>query len=241
MVKMLVKHGNSYALVIDKPILELLNITPDTPLEITTLDGKSLVVGPAFDRNEHRTSTLAELESLASSLGPGAGGLMALPYWAGVMNPHWDDDAGGALLGLRAEHGPEHVYRAICEGLAFEQRLAFELLEQDVGALSQIVTMGGAARRDFFLRVVTDVLGRPLSRSTVDETTALGAAMLAAPAAGVADSIEAAARQWGTVGDSAVPGADAARYDELYTGAYRGLYEALAPALKVLAGTSNRG
>jgi antitoxin component of MazEF toxin-antitoxin module len=50
MVKHLVKHGNSYALVIDKPILELLGITPDTPLEISTPDGKSLVVTTAFDR-----------------------------------------------------------------------------------------------------------------------------------------------------------------------------------------------
>jgi antitoxin component of MazEF toxin-antitoxin module len=47
MVKNLVKHGNSYALVIDKPILELLGITPDTPLEISTPDGKSLVVATA--------------------------------------------------------------------------------------------------------------------------------------------------------------------------------------------------
>ncbi len=47
MIKTLVKHGNSYALVIDKPILELLNITPDTPLDISTQDGKSLQVAPA--------------------------------------------------------------------------------------------------------------------------------------------------------------------------------------------------
>ena len=50
MIKNLVKHGNSYALVIDKPILELLGITPDTPLEISTTDGKSLRVTAAFDR-----------------------------------------------------------------------------------------------------------------------------------------------------------------------------------------------
>lgn len=50
MVKTLVKHGNSYALIIDKPILELLHISPDTPLEISTQDGKSLVVRPEFDR-----------------------------------------------------------------------------------------------------------------------------------------------------------------------------------------------
>ncbi len=51
MIKNLVKHGNSYALVIDKPILELLGITPDTPLEISTPDGKSLTMAPAFNRS----------------------------------------------------------------------------------------------------------------------------------------------------------------------------------------------
>lgn len=50
MVKNLVKHGNSYALVIDKPILELLGITPDTPLDISTTDGKSLTITAAYDR-----------------------------------------------------------------------------------------------------------------------------------------------------------------------------------------------
>jgi antitoxin component of MazEF toxin-antitoxin module len=50
MVKTLVKHGNSWALIIDKPVLELLNITPDTPLEISTTNGKSLTIEPAFDR-----------------------------------------------------------------------------------------------------------------------------------------------------------------------------------------------
>ena len=56
MVKTLVKHGNSWALIIDKPVLELLNITPDTPLEISTKDGKSLQIEAAFDR----TTRIAE-------------------------------------------------------------------------------------------------------------------------------------------------------------------------------------
>ena len=52
MIKNLVKHGNSYALVIDRPVMELLNITPDTPLEISTSDGKSLTIAPAIDRGQ---------------------------------------------------------------------------------------------------------------------------------------------------------------------------------------------
>ena len=64
MVKTLVKHGNSYALVIDKPILELLNISPDTPLDISTSDGKTLTIKPAAADSEARTKALET--SLAS-------------------------------------------------------------------------------------------------------------------------------------------------------------------------------
>ncbi len=68
MIKMLVKHGNSYALVIDKPILELLNITPDTPLEITTLDGKSLTIAAskplsAAERSQVLDASLADINA----------------------------------------------------------------------------------------------------------------------------------------------------------------------------------
>jgi antitoxin component of MazEF toxin-antitoxin module len=58
MVKTLVKHGNSYALVIDKPILELLNISPDTPLEVSTTDGKTLTIKPVGTEEEARARAL---------------------------------------------------------------------------------------------------------------------------------------------------------------------------------------
>ncbi len=66
MVKHLVKHGNSYALVIDKPILELLGITPDTPLEITTTDGKSLRVtaASALSAEERQDVLVASLADI---------------------------------------------------------------------------------------------------------------------------------------------------------------------------------
>ena len=64
MVKTLVKHGNSYALVIDKPILELLNITPDTPLEVSTTDGVTLTIKPSVAEAEARARALKT--SLAS-------------------------------------------------------------------------------------------------------------------------------------------------------------------------------
>lgn len=60
MVKTLVKHGNSWALIIDKPILELLHISPDTPLEVSTSDGRSLTVRASADAGQQRAQRLAE-------------------------------------------------------------------------------------------------------------------------------------------------------------------------------------
>lgn len=189
----------------------------------------------AIEGGEERTRTLAALEAKAASLPPGANGLMALPYWAGVMSPHWDDDAGGALIGLRADHGPEHLYRAICEGLAFEQRLAFEAVEADAGPIARVSVMGGATRRDAFLRVFGSALGRPVERASSDETTAYGAAMLAAAHAGVAASAKEVAAKWVDGAPRPFADVDTEPYERLYREAYRGLYEGMAGALRVLA------
>jgi xylulokinase len=151
------------------------------------------------------------------------------------MNPHWNDDTGGALVGLRADHGPEHLYRAICEGLAFEHRMIFELIERDTRPLQSIVAVGGGAKSPFLLSLFSTVLDRALSLSESDETTALGAAILAAPSAGLAPSVLEAARAMAKVRPGAEPSADAGRYRKIYERAYRGLYTALAPTLGALS------
>jgi xylulokinase len=193
------------------------------------LGGGSLAAGK--DRDE----VLADLEERASQLPPGASGLLALPYWAGVMNPHWDDDASGALVGLRGDHGPEHVYRAILEGIAMEQRLHTEGVEAAAGPIATLIAVGGGARRGLFAQIVADVMGRTLVRPRAAETTALGAAMLATVGAGIHRSALAAAGAMTSRGDTIAPGADQSRYDHLYRSAFAHLYAALAPVLRTLA------
>ena len=188
-----------------------------------------------LEGSEARFQRLAELEREAAGLSAGAGGLLALPYWAGVMNPHWDDDAGGALVGLRADHGPAHIYRAICEGLAFEQRLGFELLERDAGKVDRIVVTGGAMQRPFLLQLFASAMGRPLELSSTQESTALGAALLAFPAAGLATDVRSAAAAIASRRPPVVPSADGERYRAIYEGAYKHLFEALQPSLRALA------
>jgi xylulokinase len=182
---------------------------------------------------EHRAAGLADLEREARAVPPGADGLLFVPYLAGVMNPHWDDDLGGALLGLRVDHSPAHLYRAILEGLALEQRVATDALVAEIGPRAEIRVTGGGSRADLALQIFSDVLGAPLARCAVHEATALGAAMLAAPAAGLAPSAEAAARTWPELEAPIVPGPDAARYADLLD-TYREAQRALLPTLSAL-------
>ncbi|MBL9028391.1 MAG: hypothetical protein JNL21_39735 [Myxococcales bacterium] len=184
---------------------------------------------------EARSELLSRLEDEAAKLAPGSDGLVALPYWAGVMNPYWDDDATGTLVGLRGDHGPGHLYRAILEGIAFEQRLHTERVEEDAGVISSLVAVGGGARRGLFAQIVSDVLGRPLVRPSTSETTALGAAILAAGGAGGHASVIAAARAMTKLGDSVEPGPARPAYDHLYREVYSHLYDAVAPVLSALA------
>jgi xylulokinase len=194
-----------------------------------------LLGGGALAAGKGRDEVLADLEERASVLSPGASGLMALPYWAGVMNPHWDDDASGALVGLRGDHGPEHVYRAILEGIAMEQRLHTEAVEAAAGPIATLIAVGGGARRGLFAQIVADVMGRTLVRPRAAETTALGAAILATVGAGLHPSALAAAEAMTSRGDTIAPSPNLSRYEHLYRSAFAHLYGALAPVLRALA------
>ena len=160
---------------------------------------------------------------------------MFLPYLAGVMNPHWDAAASGAFLGLRGDHGPSHLHRAIVEGLAFETAAQIAGLEAAAGGDRRVVAVGGAMRRPLVAQIFADVLGRPLERTVAAETTALGAACLAAVGAGWFEDAREAARAMGRREGRAAPGPARERYAALRRDVYDGLYEHLAPRLRKLA------
>ncbi len=182
-----------------------------------------------------RDEALAALEVTASAMAPGSSGLIALPYWCGVMNPHWDDDASGALLGLRGHHGPAHVYRAILEGIAMEQRLHTDGVERAVNfSVEDFVVMGGGARSDLWCQIVADATGRRVVRAANAEATALGAGVLAAVGVGMHADVDAAVAAMISYGEVFAPGGNAARYADLYDEVYAGVYGALQGALSRL-------
>lgn len=186
-------------------------------------------------RAEDTNAELARLEADASGIPPGSDGLMLVPYWNGVMNPYWDDESAGITIGWHGGHGPAHVYRAVLEGIAFEERLHLEGVESASGqALHELVVMGGGSRSALWCQLVADVTKKRVVRAGSSEATALGAGMLAAAGAGLHTDIPAAARAMSSTAEAFEPGAATDRYEALYSEVYTEIYPALRECVNKL-------
>ena len=170
------------------------------------------------------------LEAAARRLGPGAEGLLLVPYWVSAQTPYWDPAARGMLFGLGGHHGKAHVFRALLEGLAFEQRLALEGLAAGHGRPFEVLlTTGGGARSPLWRQIMADVTRTPLVLCREGETTSLGAGIQAAAAVGWYPTLRDAAEAMTGTGARHDPDPTAAdRYDRLYA-VYRELYPRTAP------------
>jgi len=125
-----------------------------------------------------------EVEALAASV-PDNGGVYLVPAFAGLGAPHWDPYARGALFGLTRGSTAGHVARATLESIAFQTADLLEAMEQDAATpLAELRVDGGATANDLLMQFQADLLGVPVVRPRVRETTALGAAYLAGLAIG---------------------------------------------------------
>lgn len=178
-----------------------------------------------------RDAVLRRLESECARIPPGAQGLLMLPYWQGVMAPHWNAEARGAFVGLSGAHGRAHLFRALMEGLALEQRLSTEAAEARLGRkISRFIAIGGGASSALWRQIFADVTGKPVERSETVEASSLGAAMCAAVGAGwFRDFAGAAEAMAGRIVDVAHPDPGVhAQYDAVHA-LYLQLYDRLAP------------
>jgi xylulokinase len=183
-------------------------------------------------------------DAAIADLPPGAGGLMLVPYWNSVLSPHWDALASGIIVGWRGSHDRRHLYRAILEGIAFEQRLCIEGIEAATGQpITALVVMGGGSRSTLWRQMIADVTGKPVQRSRTAEASALGAGILAAAGAGLfSDVRDAAAHMTGLEPGRESPcPARHAVYTQLYQEVYRGLFPALRTHLDRLAELTMEG
>jgi glycerol kinase len=137
-----------------------------------------------------------EVEALAASV-PDNGGVYFVPAFAGLGAPHWDAYARGVLAGLTRGTGAGHVARAALESIAYQVADLVDAMQADCGVrLAELRVDGGAARNDLLMQFQADLLGAPVVRPAVTETTALGAAYLAGLAVGFWPSASAIAGQW---------------------------------------------
>lgn len=138
----------------------------------------------------------AEVEALACSV-PDNGGVYFVPAFVGLGAPHWDSYARGAIVGLTRGSTSAHIARAALESIAYQTADVLDAMRQDAHLpISELRVDGGAARNDLLMQFQADILGVPVVRPQVTETTALGAAYLAGLAVGYWDSETEIAQQW---------------------------------------------
>ncbi|WP_217548663.1 FGGY-family carbohydrate kinase [Streptomyces sp. GbtcB6] len=182
------------------------------------------------------------MEAAAAKIPPGADGLMALPYLNAAQTPYWDPNARGAIIGWSGFHGRQHLYRALLEGVAFELRLTTDGVADDTGIpIERYLVMGGGSRSRLWTQIVADATGRPVTVCAETETTALGAAVLAAAAVGlggVDDIRETAARMARAKATVDPDSVTRSRYEDLYQ-VYRRIYPALKDLFPPLLAASD--
>jgi xylulokinase len=170
-----------------------------------------------------------ELDGWAASAPPGADGLSFLPALSGAMAPEWHAGARGCFYGLTAAHGRGHLARALLEGCAFAMRDVIERLASLAIPTDTTVLIGGGSRSRLWAQIRADLLGRPVAVSEIGDACPLGAALLAASAAGIAPDLAASAARAAGARRTVEPDPrQRAALDDAY-GRYHALFAALRP------------
>ena len=140
--------------------------------------------------------TASEIEALAASV-PDNGGIYFVPAFAGLGAPHWDSYARGAIFGLTRGASAAHIARAALEAIAFQNVDVLKSMQKDAGiTLTELRVDGGATANNLLMQFQADILGVPVVRPKVLETTALGAGYLAGLAVGYWKDAADVAANW---------------------------------------------
>ena len=169
-----------------------------------------------------------ELDEAAASVKPGSDGLILLPHCAGSISPDCNPDARGTAWGVTLAHKRGHWARAIMESVACLLRDNVEALRSLGAEITEIRSLGGAARCPLWLQIKADVLGLPVTVTECEEATSLGAAILGAAARGEYPDPATAAERMVRTSSRVTPGADTAVYQKVFE-QYRKLNRLLMP------------
>ena len=163
------------------------------------LEGSIFMAGAAVQwlRDEMKLlADAAESEAIAASI-DSSDGVYVVPAFVGLGAPYWDQYARGAIVGMTRGSGRAQIVRATLESIAYQTRDVVDAMSADSGLpLDTLKVDGGAVVNDFLMQFQADILGVPVQRPAVTETTALGAAYLAGLATGFWASQDEIASQW---------------------------------------------
>ncbi len=163
------------------------------------LEGSIFVTGAAIQWLRDGLGVIgdaSETGPLAASV-PDTGGVVFVPAFTGLGSPYWDPEARGVIIGLTRGSSRAHLARAVVEAMAFQTLDVVQSMQRASGIeLAELRVDGGASVMDVLCAFQADLLGVPVCRSAVTETTALGAAYLAGLAEGVWASADDAAAAW---------------------------------------------
>jgi glycerol kinase len=184
------------------------------------LEGSIFVAGAAVQwlRDELKLiENAAQSEELATAV-PDTNGVYVVPAFVGLGAPYWDMYARGTIVGLTRGAGRNHLVRATLESIAYQTRDVLKAMQDDSGiTLKALKVDGGAVANNFLMQFQSDILGVPVDRPMVTETTAMGAAFLAGLAVGFwKDKAEIAAK-W-NVDRTFKPAMDATLREKKYAG-----------------------
>jgi glycerol kinase len=187
------------------------------------LEGSIFVAGAAVQwlRDSVRMcQQAADTEALASAV-EDTSGVYMVPAFVGLGAPHWDPDARGAIFGLTRASGIPQIARAVLESTGYQTRDLMAAMNADLEGLpiapQEVRVDGGMVGNDWLCQFLADILDLPVERPAVTETTALGAACLAALEVGLFPSLDAVVSTWRSE-RRFDPSMDEARRDALYAG-----------------------
>ncbi len=163
------------------------------------LEGSIFIAGAAMQWLRDGLGILTnaqQSEAMAAGLEDNQG-VILVPAFTGLGAPHWDPHARGAIFGITRDTGPAHLARAGLESIAYQTADLLQAMVADgAGDIQNLRVDGGMVANEWFMQFLADVLDTPVQRPVVAETTALGAACLAAVGAGLQESIETATGMW---------------------------------------------
>jgi len=193
------------------------------------LEGSIFVTGAAIQwlRDELRLVDRAEDTEWFAGRVEDSGGVYFVPAFVGMGAPYWDMYARGTIVGLTRGTGKRHLIRAALEAIAYQTRDVLEAMESDSGiAVKNLRVDGGAVYNNFLMQFQADILGIPIERPAVTETTALGAAFLAGIATGYWKDSAEMYRAWKRERTFS-PSMEEARRERLYRGWKKAVQRAL--------------